>query len=45
MGVVSLREAGETLAARADFELHKIRNNPSLVRSFFGHACVAYISD
>ena len=36
---------GEKLAEKVDLQLNKIRNNPSLVRSFFGHPSVAYISD
>lgn len=38
-------KAGETLAAKIDAELNAIKRNPSLVRSFFGHPSVAYISD
>ena len=38
-------KAGETLAVKIDAELNKIRNDPSLVRSFFGHPSVAYITD
>jgi transposase len=38
-------KAGETLAAKIDAELNAIKRNPRLVRSFFGHPSVAYISD
>lgn len=38
-------KAGETLAAKIDVELNMIKRNPGLVRSFFGHPSVAYISD
>ncbi len=37
--------AGEKLAEKVDSQLNKIRNNPSLVRSFFEHPSVAYIFD
>ncbi len=39
-----LRTGGK-LAEQVDSQLNRIRNNPSLVRSFFGHPSVAYISD
>ena len=38
-------KAGETLAAKIDAELNAIKHNPGLVRSFFEHPSVAYISD
>ena len=40
-----LFENGGKMAEKVDSQLNKIRNNPSLVRSFFGHPSVAYISD
>lgn len=38
-------KAGEKLSVKVDSQLNEIRNNPRLVRSFFGHPSVAYISD
>lgn len=37
--------AGEKLADRVHDQLHEIKRNPKLVRSFFEHPSVAYISD
>ncbi|MGI8739976.1 MAG: IS630 family transposase, partial [Gammaproteobacteria bacterium] len=36
---------GERLAARITAQLADIRSRPALVRSFFKHPSVAYISD
>lgn len=38
-------KSGEKLQARVDEELSKIKENPALVRQFFKHPTVAYISD
>lgn len=38
-------KAGENLQARVHQQLQNIGNNPKLVRSFFKHPSVAYISD
>jgi transposase len=36
---------GEKLEQRVNEQLQKIADDPGLVRSFFGHPCVAYVSD
>ena len=38
-------KTGEKMQARVDEELGKIKENPALVRQFFKHPTVAYISD
>jgi transposase len=38
-------QKGEKLQQRVDAQLAEIGNNPKLVRSFFGHPSVAYITD
>jgi transposase len=38
-------KSGEKLQARVDEELSKIKKNPALVRQFFKHPTVSYISD
>jgi transposase len=38
-------QAGEKLADRVNAQLQEIARKPKLVRSFFGHPSVAYISD
>lgn len=38
-------EKGEKLDERVSTQLAEIGNNPTLVRSFFKHPSVAYISD
>jgi transposase len=38
-------KAGESLQCRVDDQLQKIANDPPLVRSFFRHPSVSYISD
>jgi transposase len=38
-------KTGEKMQARVDEELRKIKGNPSLVKQFFKHPSVAYISD
>ncbi len=38
-------KSGEKLQARVDEELTKIKQNPSLVKQFFKHPTVSYISD
>jgi len=38
-------QKGEKLQQRIDDQLAEIGNNPALVRSFFKHPRVAYISD
>lgn len=38
-------KSGEKLQTRVDEELTKIKENPALVRQFFKHPTVAYISD
>ncbi len=38
-------KSGEKLQARVDEELTKIKENPALVRQFFKHPTVSYISD
>ena len=44
MAVERVRE-GEKLEQRVTAQLTEIGNNPMLVRSFFKHPSVAYISD
>jgi transposase len=36
---------GEKLQQRVDAQLQSVADNPALVRSFFRHPCVAYITD
>ena len=38
-------QKGEKLEERVNEQLQAVADNPSLVRSFFGHPSVAYISD
>jgi len=36
---------GESLKDRVDAQLQSIADDPAIVRSFFGHPSVAYITD